>query len=78
MEALRVHARKFRQEAVRALGYDPEQYRLWAGQLHMIGIEADIETWPIYTADQVPLQDASGKPLFMFGLDSWGGTSPFG
>lgn len=63
--------------AGRALGLSTRVSRTFASQVEAQGLEAQILALPVYTGSVQELQDASGTARFMWGLDAFGGSSPF-
>lgn len=63
-----------RRDAFRFLGIDPNVLRLFAGQVHFAGREADLLSLPVDTTHQEPLQDpTTGDFYFMPGVSDPGG-----
>lgn len=71
-----------RANVLKQIGVDGRFQRVWTDHVQSAGLEAEILALPFYEGNAIEpvqsLQDASGTPLFMWGLSAWGSSDPHG
>lgn len=79
MQRIEQLRRQERLHNLRALGINGGITRVWAGEVLTAGQEAAILALPFQNGDEQELQDpVTGELLYMWGLDGWGGSAPWG